>query len=96
MHGKYISHRDMKPDNIIYDSDTGVVKIIDFGFATMSKEKLKVFCGTPSYMAPEITLKGEYYGPPADIWACGVILYLMLLGEVPFNSSSESELFRKI
>jgi serine/threonine protein kinase len=54
MHKKSIFHRDIKIDNIIYNPKTEMIKIIDFGFATISKEPLKVFCGTPSYMSPEI------------------------------------------
>jgi len=54
MHEMQICHRDLKPDNIIYDETTEMVKIIDFGFASSCKEKLKLFCGTPAFMAPEI------------------------------------------
>ena len=86
----------MKPDNVIYDPRTRVVKIIDFGFACISKEKLKVFCGTPSFMSPEIVSKQPYSGPAADIWACGVLLYACLTGMVPFKAQTEKELFRKI
>jgi MAP/microtubule affinity-regulating kinase len=63
----------------------------------MSKERLKIFCGTPSYMAPEIVSKKEYYGGPSDIWACGVLLFNLLFGVFPFKSvTSEKDLFRKI
>ena len=57
MHSRNISHRDMKPENVIYNPQTGMVKIIDFGFACISKDKLRVFCGTPSYMSPEIVAR---------------------------------------
>ena len=96
MHAKNISHRDMKPENIIYNPLTGDVKIIDFGFACISREKLRVFCGTPSYMSPEIVSKREYNGPSADIWACGIILFVLLTGTVPFKAQTEKDLFRKI
>lgn len=96
MHERNISHRDMKPENIIFNPRTGQVKIIDFGFACVSKDKLRVFCGTPSYMSPEIVAKREYSGPSADIWACGVILFVLLTGTVPFKATTEKELFRKI
>ena len=56
------------------------MKIIDFGFACISKEKLRVFCGTPSYMSPEIVNKKDYSGSAADVWACGVLLFVMLTG----------------
>lgn len=75
---------------------TGILKIIDFGFASNAKEPLKVFCGTPSFMAPEIVSKKEYYGAPADIWACGVVMYVMLTGLFPFKCQDEKGLFRKI
>ena len=91
-----VSHRDIKPENIIYDSRTGVAKIIDFGFACVSKEKLKVFCGTPSFMSPEIVGKSSYSGPASDVWACGILLYTMLAGTVPFKATTEKDLFRKI
>jgi len=96
MHEQNVSHRDMKPDNIIYNPTTGSVKLIDFGFACSSKEKLRVFCGTPSFMSPEIVAKKEYRGPAADIWACGIILYSLLTGTVPFKAQTEKDLFRKI
>ena len=73
-----------------------MVKIIDFGFACISKERLRVFCGTPSYMSPEIVGNQAYNGASADIWACGVMLYALLTGTVPFKAQTEKELFRKI
>lgn len=95
-HSKNVSHRDIKPDNIMYDEQTGVVKIIDFGFGVTSKEKLRNFCGTPSYMSPQIVTKRDYWGSKADVWACGIILFTLLTGQLPFKSGSERELFRKI
>ena len=95
-HSKFIYHRDMKPENIIFDPVTGQVKIIDFGFAVYSKDKLRIFCGTPSYMSPEIVSKKDYLGNAADIWATGVILFVLLVGQVPFKSNNEKELYRKI
>ncbi len=86
----------MKPENIIFNPATGVVKVIDFGFACFAKEKLRVFCGTPSFMSPEIVAKKEYLGPAADVWACGVILFVLLTGSVPFKGTTEKDLFRKI
>lgn len=78
MHDSDVAHRDIKLENILIENVTNKVKIIDFGFCCTSKEKLKIFCGTPSYMSPEIVSKREYYGAPADIWACGVLLYVLL------------------
>ena len=74
-------------------------KIIDFGFATQSscaEERLKTFCGTPAYMAPELCNKKEYLGSKVDMWAAGVVLYTLLIGTQPFKASTEQELFRKI
>ena len=60
------------------------------------QKKLKMFCGTPSYMAPEIVSRLEYYGPPADIWACGVLLFSLLNGFFPFKGQTDAELYRRI
>jgi len=66
------------------------VKIIDFGFAINSKDRLKNYCGTPSYMAPELLLKrGDYSGPATDIWSTGVVLYTLLTGSFPFRGKDE-------
>jgi MAP/microtubule affinity-regulating kinase len=97
MHSMDIAHRDIKLENILIEQRTGNLKLIDFGFSCLSKEKLRVFCGTPSYMSPEIVSKREYYGGPSDIWACGVLLFNLLSGTFPFKSvTTEKDLFRKI
>lgn len=81
LHSRNVTHRDIKLENIIIDSK-GIIKLIDFGFCccTSSDTKLKIFCGTPSYMCPEIVMKKEYYGPPTDIWATGILLFALLCG----------------
>lgn len=88
----------MKLENILVDRKTGKLKLIDFGFCccTAPDTKLKIFCGTPSYMCPEIVLKKEYVGPPTDIWASGVLLYALLCGHFPFKGASDKELYKKI
>eukprot|EP00347_Sterkiella_histriomuscorum_P008081 403346444 len=96
VHNQEIAHRDIKLENILIETSTKKVKLIDFGFCCQAKEKLRIFCGTPSYMSPEIVMKREYYGGPSDIWACGVLLYVLLCGTFPFKSSFEKDLFRKI
>ena len=84
-------------ENILLDSQSNV-KIIDFGFSTCvpNEKKIKIFCGTPSYMAPEIVRKTEYCGPPADIWAVGVLLFTMLCGQFPYRGATDEELYSKI
>lgn len=90
-HSKCVSHRDIKLENIII-SNTGEVKVIDFGFSTCipNDKKVKMFCGTPSYMAPEIAQKTEYCGPPVDIWATGVLFFVLLSGKFPFKGTRAS------
>jgi serine/threonine protein kinase len=85
-HSKNIVHRDIKLENILLDEKLNV-KLIDFGFSIikMPSKKLNIFCGTPSYMAPEIVSKSQYSGPEADIWALGIVLFLMLCGYFPFK-----------
>jgi serine/threonine protein kinase len=96
-HGRCIAHRDIKLENMLLDS-YGNLKIIDFGFSTCipNDKKVRMFCGTPSYMAPEIVTKAEYCGPPADIWALGVLLYALLCGTFPFKGIDDKDLYAKI
>jgi serine/threonine protein kinase len=105
MHERHVVHRDIKLENLLLDesgsthpNDCGVVKIIDFGFSTIVPpgKKLKVFCGTPSYMSPEIVSRKEYAGFCADIWAMGVLLYALLCGSFPFRGQNDRDLYRKI
>ncbi|OMJ94135.1 hypothetical protein SteCoe_2773 [Stentor coeruleus] len=96
-HHKNVTHRDIKLENLLLD-DNNNVKIIDFGFSTCfsHEKKVKMFCGTPSYMSPEIVARVEYNGPPADIWALGVLLFVLLCGCYPFKAQSDRELYKKI
>jgi len=96
MHSLAVYHRDIKLDNLIYEPDSQVLKIIDFGFAVTGKERLKSPVGTPSFMAPELTLRKEYMGEKVDIWATGVVMYALLTGALPFAGNGESSLFRRI
>jgi serine/threonine protein kinase len=79
LHSKSVTHRDIKLENILIDK-RGQIKLIDFGFCCHGDQPLKVFCGTPSYMCPEIVNKREYLGLPTDIWAMGILTYAMLCG----------------
>lgn len=97
LHDRRIAHRDVKLENLLLE-ESGTVKIIDFGFSTILPQgkKLKIFCGTPSYMAPEIVTRKEYTGFCADVWAMGVLLHALLCGSFPFKGQNDRELYRKI
>lgn len=97
LHEKGVAHRDLKLQNVLLDQKR-VVKIIDFGFSTQvtGDRKVKMYCGTPNYMAPEIVERKEYLGGPADIWAAGVFLFAILCGEFPFKGLSDRELYKRI
>eukprot|EP00826_Nyctotherus_ovalis_P064440 TRINITY_DN9453_c0_g1_i5.p1 TRINITY_DN9453_c0_g1~~TRINITY_DN9453_c0_g1_i5.p1 ORF type:complete len:451 (-),score=65.85 TRINITY_DN9453_c0_g1_i5:52-1404(-) len=96
-HRNCVIHRDVKMENVLVDGECNV-KIIDFGFSvcTSSTERLKVFCGTPSYMAPEIAMRKEHCGKPSDIWSLGILLFKMLAGHFPFRGVTERDLFKSI
>jgi serine/threonine protein kinase len=96
-HSKNIVHRDLKLENIMVDSGKNV-KIIDFGFSiVISNDKtLNIFCGTPSYMAPEIVSKKNYKGQATDTWALGILLFTLLCGHFPFRGFDDRDLFSKI
>ncbi len=85
-HSQNIIHRDIKMENILINEQRQI-KLIDFGFSVQIglENKLTVYCGTPSYMAPEIHSKKDYFGPPVDVWALGVMLYVMSCGRFPFK-----------
>ena len=97
LHSYGISHRDVKLENVLFDADKNI-KLIDFGFSTVCQhgKRLKVFCGTPSYMAPEIVRRTEYEGKPVDIWSLGILLYALLCGCFPFRAKSYPDLYRRI
>ena len=88
-HSKNVVHRDIKLENVMVDAGNNV-KIIDFGFSiTAAKgKKLSIFCGTPSYMAPEMVRKVDYCGQKVDVWALGILLYTMLCGRFPFKGET--------
>jgi calcium-dependent protein kinase len=98
-HNNGICHRDLKPENLLYlnaGSETdNPIKVIDFGLSQIFiNRKLKTKVGTAYYVAPEI-LKGEYT-EKCDIWSAGVILYIFLSGDPPFNGASDSAIYSKI
>lgn len=97
-HSNLIVHRDIKLQNVII-GDKGQVKLIDFGFSLKvpnKAHKLGVFCGTPSYMSPELVKRIPYDGFAADVWALGVCLFRSVTGQFPFKGINESDLYNKI
>ena len=88
MHDHNVAHRDLKLTNILVDPEY-IVKIIDFGFACEAEELQKMYCGTPSYMAPEIVERKMYEPKPTDIWSLGVVLFKLLTGDYAFGGSSK-------
>ncbi|CAN6579583.1 unnamed protein product [Malus baccata var. baccata] len=90
-HAMEICHRDLKLENTLLDGSASPrLKICDFGY---SKPKSTV--GTPAYIAPEVLSRKEYDGKIADVWSCGVTLYVMLVGEYPFEDPEDPRNFRK-
>lgn len=86
LHENHICHRDIKLENIIIDEKLNI-KIIDFGFGVYNPQnKLQAFfCGTPSYMPPEIVQKKDYIGNFADVWSLGILMFTLLCGSFPFR-----------
>jgi 5'-AMP-activated protein kinase catalytic alpha subunit len=96
IHYKKTAHRDLTLDNILLDGDHKNVKIADFGFAHRSFELMTTPCASPNYAAPELLSREPYSGTELDIWSCGVVLYGMLCGALPFDEPSVPNLFKKI
>jgi 5'-AMP-activated protein kinase catalytic alpha subunit len=96
-HRHMVVHRDLKPENLLLDEQLNV-KIADFGLSNMMMdgEFLRTSCGSPNYASPEIISGRLYAGPEIDIWSCGVILYALLCGTLPFDDEHVPTLFRKI
>ncbi|XP_046703866.1 serine/threonine-protein kinase pim-1-like [Silurus meridionalis] len=84
-----ILHRDVKPENIMVQTNTLKVKLIDFGCGDLIKDKYKEFTGTPSYAPPEWFKKKKYLAEPATVWSVGVTLYRLVCGSLPFNTRKD-------
>ncbi|GLT44860.1 hypothetical protein SLA2020_187340 [Shorea laevis] len=97
-HSMQICHRDLKLENTLLDgSPAPRVKICDFGYSKVSllHSQPKSTVGTPAYIAPEVLSKGKYDGKIADVWSCGVTLFVMLVGAYPFEDPDDPKNFRK-
>ncbi|XP_048132679.1 CBL-interacting serine/threonine-protein kinase 9 isoform X2 [Rhodamnia argentea] len=97
-HSRGVYHRDLKPENLLLDT-YGVLKVSDFGLSTFSKKEdglLHTACGTPNYVAPEVLTNNGYDGTSSDIWSCGVILFVLMAGYLPFDEANVIALYRKI
>ena len=97
IHSKGYAHRDLKPENLLLTSKN-ILKIIDFGLAHEYNDNmlLSTKCGSPSYAAPEILKGCKYNGFKSDVWCCGIILYAMLTGFLPFGGENNKILFKNI
>nr|KJB47470.1 hypothetical protein B456_008G027800 [Gossypium raimondii] len=97
-HAMQICHRDLKLENTLLDgSPAPRLKICDFGYSKSSllHSRPKSTVGTPAYIAPEVLSRREYDGKMADVWSCGVTLYVMLVGAYPFEDQEDPKNFRK-
>lgn len=99
-HSRGVYHRDIKPENLLLDENENL-KVSDFGLSALAESKrqdglLHTTCGTPAYVAPEVINRKGYDGAKADIWSCGVVLFVLLAGYLPFHDSNLMEMYRKI
>ena len=99
-HSRGVFHRDLKPENLLLD-DNWELKVSDFGLSAVSEQVrpdglLHTLCGTPAYVAPEILAKKGYDGAKVDVWTCGVILFVLSSGYLPFNDPNLMVMYKKI
>ncbi|OWM87838.1 CBL-interacting serine/threonine-protein kinase 4-like [Punica granatum] len=99
-HENGVAHRDIKPQNLLLDGE-GNLKVSDFGLSALPEQVrgdglLHTACGTPAFTAPEVVARRGYSGPKADAWSCGVILYMLLCGSLPFDDNNLVSMYKKI
>lgn len=99
-HSRGVYHRDLKPENLLLDENENL-KVSDFGLSALAESKrqdglLHTTCGTPAYVAPEVLSRKGYDGAKADVWSCGVILFVLVAGYLPFHDTNLIEMYRKI
>jgi len=97
VHSMNVVHRDLKPENLLLD-DRQDIKIVDFGLSNTYQDDqlLQTACGSPCYAAPEMIAGHKYVPPMVDIWSCGVILFALVCGFLPFEDQNHAELYKKI
>lgn len=99
-HSRGVSHRDLKPENLLLDENENL-KVSDFGLSALPEHLrqdglLHTQCGTPAYVAPEVLRRKGYDGAKADIWSCGVILFVLISGFLPFLEENVMRMYRKV
>ncbi|KAL0722326.1 hypothetical protein Bca4012_036925 [Brassica carinata] len=99
-HSRGVYHRDLKLENILLD-DEGNLKVSDFGLSVVSEQLrqdgiCQTFCGTPAYLAPEVLIRKGYDAAKADVWSCGVILFVLMAGYLPFEDKNIMVMYKKI
>ncbi|KAL5988812.1 CBL-interacting serine/threonine-protein kinase 7 [Asimina triloba] len=100
-HAAGVAHRDVKPHNLLVDEE-GNAKLSDFGLSALPEQMLRgdgllqTACGTPAYTAPEVVRRRGYEGAKADAWSCGVLLFFLLAGFLPFDDANLASMYQKI
>ncbi|KAG2594971.1 putative CBL-interacting protein kinase 13 [Panicum virgatum] len=99
-HARGVFHRDIKPENLLVD-DAGDLKVSDFGLSAVADQMrhdglFHTFCGTPAYVAPEVLSRRGYDAAKADLWSCGVVLFVLMAGYLPFQDRNLVGMYRKI